>query len=300
MGILNRLFGSTGSIAEKSVKDEEVIAKAWKDYVDTVPKKEDIINKLPYLFGERKAHLQKLIGLLKSELVDIKIGEKEEDDLISNIHAIEHSKKIRRADRLEDCLRYINTRYEYVHALLFHLYALLKSEANIAEKMKNSDIRKYRKLNDKLKSELAVEKTILAKINDISTFHQLLIDLVKGEKIIATMDSSERKLYKKMSVEMGSVLSGKLNRGVLYNLTGGVFNAIKYKVHNAIGNAPKIKPESIYAYHDSVDFEYVNRSEFVTLVRQIIKIQKITDVMSEQSIKVFVHLFREWYNHERR
>jgi len=46
------------------------------------------------------------------------------------------------------------------------------------------------------------------------------------------------------------------------------------------------------------DFEFVNRSEFVDLVRETIKNLKTKEV-SEQMITVFVHLFREWYNHGR-
>lgn len=292
MGLLNRLFGSS---KKESVKTKKLIVKLWKDYLETLEAKEAIINNLPTLFGERKVYLQRILELLDLELVDLNKEEKGEEGLIWNL---EHSEKLKRIERLDDSLNYYNQRFEYIHALLFQLYIILKSEVSIVEKLRtNSDLRKYRKLVDELKSELIVEKVILKKINDRSTFPDILTNLVNKEKTVHIFTSEEKKIYKKMKKEMEDVFSGKVTKGLLYDLAGRVNSAIEYKVHNNIKNAPKVKPDGLWAYHPFIDLEYVNSDEFLVLVKQIIKLQGI--ILTEEMFNVFVYLFREWYNHGR-
>jgi len=284
MGVLNRFFGSTESIAKHAEKDEQIILRSWKEYLNTVPEKEQIINRLPYSFGQRRTPLQRLKQLLELELADVFTAEKDEDDIVLNLHSLEHSKKIKRVHKLELCLRHFEIRHEYVYELLRHLYSVLKSEARLLKKLIDvADLRKFRKFVAHLKSELVVEKTLLEKIGDLETFKDIFSVLVKGEHIIHRMDSKEKKLLKTMQEDMK-------NEGTTYQWVISVFKSIENKFR-------ELEVQGILELHPDVHFELVNRPEFVDLVRETIQRIKAENV-SEQMINVFVHIFREWYNHE--
>ncbi len=106
------------------------------------------------------------------------------------------------------------------------------------------------------------------------------------------MDAKEKRLIKTMQEGIGKIFSNEINEGVTYEWAMAVYDAIEDKVHEAV--ADQIFP----SYHPDIDFEYVNRPEFVVLARETIEQIKGRKV-SEQILIVFVHLFREWYNHER-
>ena len=97
MGVLNHLFGSSESVAEDI--EAESLQKKWKEYLSTVPKKKAIIERFK---GDLKDQ-QELKRLLTLELVDISDEEKEESGLISDLEALEHSEKIKRVHKLEQC-----------------------------------------------------------------------------------------------------------------------------------------------------------------------------------------------------
>lgn len=306
MTLLNRLLGSTESIAKHGEKDEQIILRSWKQYISTVPEKEQIINQLPISFGERKNLLRRLKKLLRLELADVFTAEKEEDDLVLNLQSLEHNKKIKKVHRLEACLGYFETRHEYVYELLRHLYTVLKSEARLLEKLTNNkDIRKFRKLVGHLKSEFEVEQTLLKKIEGIETFHNLFSALVKGEHTIHRMDSEEKRLIQKVQKEFTKTfafLAGrsishqitplKKDKGLMNNWTIDVFNRIEVRVF--LGIMDEVFP----GLHPDIDFEFVNRPEFVLLVKK--SYYDLTEKkVSDEVINVFVHLFREWYNHGR-
>lgn len=302
MALLNRLLGSTESIAKHGEKDEQIILRSWKEYLSTVPEKEQIINQLPFSFGERNNLLRGFKKLLRLELADVFTAEKEEEDLVLNLQSLEHSKKIRRVHRLEDCLRYYETRHEYIYELIMHLYTVLKSEARLLEKLTNNkDIRKFRKLVGHLKSEFEVEQTLLKKIREIETFHNLFSALVKGEHIIHRMDSEEKRLIQKVQKEFTKTFARMAGRSVGHQIAPlklinvwiiDVFNRIEVRVF--LGIMEEVFP----GLHPDIDFEFVNRPEFVLLVKK--SYYDLTEKkVSDEVINVFVHLFREWYNHGR-
>ncbi|MFH0869845.1 MAG: hypothetical protein V1866_02200 [archaeon] len=43
MGTLNRLFGSTESIAKEAQADKESVIRHWNHYLSTVPRKKELI-----------------------------------------------------------------------------------------------------------------------------------------------------------------------------------------------------------------------------------------------------------------
>ena len=128
MWLLNHLFGSTESYAKEIEVDEESIIKHWKHYVSTVPRKKEIIRYVwTRLEADFQNNLQELKRLLDLELVDISGEEKSEIEIIGDLELIKHSQKVKRVHKLEQCLGYAETKYEYVYRLLHHLHSFLKS-----------------------------------------------------------------------------------------------------------------------------------------------------------------------------
>ena len=290
MGLLNHLFGSKESIAKEIEADEEAIVKHWKHYLSTIPRKKDIIEKLRF-DGDFQNILRELKKLLDLELIDISDEEKEESELISDLEAIEHSQKVKRVHKLEQCLGYAETKYEYVYSLLHQLHSILRSQMHLVVKLQAGS-KDSERLIAHIKSQFELESEILNKIEKIETFHSLFLALIKGEHIIRTMDDREKRLLKKMQKGISRIFSNEITEGITYEWAMTVFNAIEDKVHKGVANG------MFPGYHPDIDFEFANRPEFVNLVRESIQNLRKRKV-TEQMINVFVHLFREWYNHER-
>lgn len=286
MGLLNHLFESTESIAKEIEKDDEAIIKHWKSYHDTVSKKKELIDNL-HLDDTLQNSLQELKKLLELEVLDISNEEKEESELISDLEIVEHSKKIKNIHKLEQCLGYAETKYEYVYKLLQQVYSILTYQMQLIIQLQAGP-KDGEKLISHLKSQLELEVEILNKIAKIDTFHNLFSALVKGEHIIKTMDSQEKKLLQRMRDGISKIFSNEITEGITYEWAMGVFNAIEDKVHELVAN-------DFLDQHPDMDFEFANRAIFVDLVKEIIQDIRPRKV-SEQMINVFVHLFREWYN----
>ena len=290
MGLLNHLFGSEESIAKEMKLDDDAITKSWDEYIKTISKKKGIIDGLK-MDSNITNNLKALRKLLDIELVDIRGEEKKVEELAEDLVALEHSQRIRRVQRLEQCLAYAETKHEYVHSLLHQLYSTLKMQMHLTEKFLedpegSDDFIPY------IKSQFELEWTVMKKILNVQTFHSMFSALVKGEHIIKKMDSKEKNILKKMQDGMRKIFSNQIIEGITYEWAMTVFEAIEDKVHEAVA-------DGIFdGYHPDIDFEYVNRPEFIGLVRESIKNLKGRDI-SEQMINVFVHLFREWYNYER-
>ncbi|MFH0869844.1 MAG: hypothetical protein V1866_02195 [archaeon] len=244
-----------------------------------------------------QGNLHELKKLLDLELVDISGEEREESELISDLEAMEHSKRMRRVKRLEDCLAYVETKYEYAHGLLHHLHSVLKTQMHIAMKLEPW-AKKPDQLLSHLKLQLELELNVVEKINNFENatgekFHDLFLALIKGEHIIKTMDSREKRMHAIMQKRFSKVFSNEITEGITCEWASTVYNQVQDIVTNHMTLLAKG-----YNPHDAVDFEFVNRPGFINLVRESIQNIRKNNV-SEQMINVFVHLFREWYNHER-
>ncbi len=290
MGLLNHLFGSTESFAKEIEADEESIIKHWKHYLSTISKKKEIIEKLQ-LDNNFQTNLQEFKKLLELELVDISGEERDESEIISDLGEIENSQKVKRVHKLEQCLGYAETKYEYVYRLLHQLHSILKTQIHIVLKLQTRS-KDAEKLISHLKSQLELEIELLNKIEKIETFHNLFLALIKGEHIIRTMDEREKRLLKKMQKGISKIFSNEINEGITYEWAMTVFSAIEDKVHEGVANG------MFPGYHPDIDLEFANRPEFVELVQESIQNLRKRNV-SEQMINTFVHLFREWYNHGR-
>lgn len=282
MKFLNRLFSTPEDFAVDEEINEKSIAKNLEEYYKTVPEKEGIIIKLPFSYGKRKAILQKLKQLLDLELVDINLLEKEEKDIVADIKELEHDRKIKRVNRLEETLAYAETKYKYSWELLRYLYAALIVEKQIIEKLFTADLRKYRKLVESLKSELAIEKAVIKKIMERKTFPKLFSNLISGEQIIYKLDKKEQRLVK--TFKKGSPIGGITDKWITT-----IFDSMEDAVHELVA-------EGTLDQHPDMGFEFVNRPEFTDLARQVIKSLRPGKKLSESTINVFVHLFREKYN----
>lgn len=311
MRLLNKLFASPEALAKEMAADENLIEKQWKDYLNTVPKKRTIIEHLNAdNFHEQISELKNLLNL---ELMDIENEEKEDLELMADLEKTEHFKKIMRVHRLEQCLAYAETKHEYVYALLKHLFSVLKTEMRLLEL---NSVFTERTIS-KIKSQFELELEIIKKIEKIQTFHNLFTALAKGEYIIKAMDAKEKKLHNKMQktfeklfyakgtsnkallvaqsiavsakYRASKLLSDGMTKEAIHGWIVSVFEAIEDKVYEAVAKG------IIEGYHSDIDFEFVNRKEFVELVREKAMIIGNKRV-SEEKIKVFVYLFREWYN----
>lgn len=289
--MLNRLFGSTEAVAKEIELDENLLVQHWEEYLKTVSKRRAIVKKLTPSSSQFQNNLRELKKLLETELAEISGEEKTESELIADVEQIEHVQKIKRVHKLEQCLGYAETKYEYVYSLLQALYPLLKIQMHVVEKLETGS-KNAKKLISKIQSQCEIEGEIIKKIENIGTFHTLFLALVNGEHIISSMNAREKKLLKRMQKGISKIFSNEITKGITYEWAMNVFNAIEDKVHEGVANG------MFPAYHPDIDFQFVNRPEFVDLVRLNIQILRKRKV-SEQMIAVFVQLFREWYNHER-
>lgn len=284
MAVLNRLFGASESIAEEIELDNKEILNIWKRYAATVPEKKALSNNIL----QNAAEIKKLLNI---ELADIKGEEKKEEELISDLKSLEHSQKIKRVHKLEQCLGYAETKYKYLHGLLEQLHNILKTQMHLIEKIPSNP-----KLAEHLIQQLELESEIIKKIEGIETFPELFAALVKGEHIIKTMDSREKRMLRLIEKRMKAIFKKEIREGITYLWARNVLEEVDDKIHEMVA-------ENLLEDVHNSDFEYVNRPEFVDFVRETIHGAigaglRRKDV-SERMITVFVHAFREWYNHER-
>ena len=212
---------------------------------------------------------------------------------------MEHSKKIKRIDRLEQCLSHTKIKYEYAHELLRQLNSILKTQILILAKLE-SGAKDIDAMIKHLKLQFELEEVIITKINNIESFHNLFLRLVRGEHIVKTMDSSQKQLIEKMQNGINKIFSGEITEGITYEWAMTVFN----EVQDIVMNHEAIIAKG-YDPHEDVDFEFVNSpgtrfedSEFVKIVKNSIINLRKRDV-SNNMLEVFVHIFRDWYNYRR-
>ncbi|HLD05352.1 MAG TPA: hypothetical protein VJG90_06550 [Candidatus Nanoarchaeia archaeon] len=225
MGLLNRLFSSPESTGKKIEVNDLAIQKIWRDYLETTSTKKAIIEQLGS--GEDLSNLLHLLKrLLSSELVDLSNEEKREEELLADLERIEHTKRIKRVQRLKQCLGYAETRHEYVYRLLEQLHSGLKIQMHLVESLL-ANPQHPDKLITHLKQQFELETKIIQKINQIETFQSLFAALVKGEHIILKMDLKEERLLRLMEERLRKIFSQEITEGITYRWAITVFNKVQ-------------------------------------------------------------------------
>lgn len=288
MEIFSHIFGSEEAVAKKIVKTNKNLEINWKSRIKAAfESKRKIVDSLKV---EDNANLQTLKKILTLELGAIETGEIGERKLINYLEKLEHSKQIKRVEKLEQCLYYIETKYEYIYGLLQQLYATTNTQLQIIVNLLSGP-KDSEKLIEHLKLQLKLEAVIVEKIDYVKIFNELFTALAKGEHVIHQMNSKEKKLMKKMQGRMDKIFSGKINKGITDKWVTTVNNAVKDYIQEGYD-------KGLLEGHDSIDLEFVNRPGFVNIVRLSIVTSGKRNV-SEEMINVFVETFREWFNHLR-
>ena len=288
MGLLNYFFSSTEATAKEMKLDNDAILRIWNEYLKTVSDKKAVV----YALRANKninSNLQELKRLLGLELSDISGEERDEAEIIADLEKTGHEEKINKVRRLKQCLGYAKTKYEHVFGLLQHLHSILQAQMHLVEKLLAGS-QDPETLISHINAQLGLEREVIKQIKEIEAvepFDALFSALIKGEHIIQQMTSREKLLYKRLKKLFVSDVPIK---GITSDWAAAVYDAIEDKIREI--SADMAIPGSNHLY---VDFEFVNRPEFVDLVRETIQRLRQKEV-SEEMINAFVSLFRAWYN----
>ena len=237
MAILD-YFNSSEKLAENLELNDEDIILVWKEYIETVKEKNKLISNLS--LKNIKSSVEKLRALLDLELIDISRAKEIDEEMIGNFNKLKDEEKLRRLHRLESCLGYEATRYDYLNKLLAHLYQILQSESNSINNLEENPKEEINNLQSLYIIELEIIKKTekFGKYNQrVETFQKAFLSLVTGEKIIRRINEKKKKLYKRMA-GMKKIFSTdeaeQINEGMTHAWVSAVFNAIEEKVEEAI------------------------------------------------------------------
>jgi hypothetical protein len=292
MGILD-FFTSPKAIAENLEKDNKKLIKIWNDYIKKLPEKSSIISKLKS--ENIKDHIQRLDAFIDEELVFIAEEDTEAEMVLFDIRKLEHLDKIKTIQRLEECLGYAETRYEYLHSLVENLQQTLKDQGRAIESLQKdtTQIENLKKLH-LIELELIDKMKKFGKYNQkLETFQEAFLSLVTGEKTIERMTERQKKLFKKVSDGMRKVYSTdekeQIDEGMTAAWAGEILDGLGDKIR-------ELEAEGFLEGHNPhIDFEFVNKPEFINFVREkYVKLSR--SKVAEDMIKVFVFIFREWFN----
>lgn len=297
MGLLNYFFSSTEATAKEMKLDNDAILRIWNEYLKTVSDKKTVV----YALRANKninSNLQELKRLLDIELSDISGEEKDEAEILADLEKIGSKEKINQVRRLKQCLGYAKTEYEQVFGLLQHLHSILQAQMNLVDKLLAGS-QDAETLISHINAQLGLEREVIKQIKEIKNFDALFSSLIKGEHVIQQMTSREKLLYKRIKKLFTSDVPIK---GITSDWAAAVYDSIEDKIREI--SADMAFPG---AHHVYIDFEFVNRPEFVDLVRETIQrlrpeevrgtIQRVRQKgVSEETINAFVSLFRTWYN----
>jgi len=289
MGLLNRFFRSTEAIAKELVEDENTIVKTWKEYLASTKEKGELIDAIQSGQNLQKL-LQRLKSVVSSELVKISDEEKTEKELLADITAIEHEKNVKRVQKLQYCFYNAETKYKFIYHLLEELLNVLKQELHLTENL-SKGAKNEAVFVAKLKECWKLEQDILAQIGKVKTFHQLFTNLLKREHIIKQLSNKEKRIISLMHKKMS------MNTGIFSQVIHELFKSLDDKVQEAVAATQADGNRYFEENYLNFDFEFVNSPEFVEFVRTTIQsLRSKKQQVSEETINVFVHLFREMYN----
>ena len=291
MGWLDRFLHNTGKIGEDAKDADSKIQEVWKKYFDSVHEKEKIVHGIV-------VDVSRLKELLRTELADMDEDVKAEIEVVNDLVSLSHEYRIKVADRLTQTLDYAERKYEYVYSLVQQIHSILMREFHLATGLQKGWEGDHPQLIVLLQKQVELELLIIKKINDLNEkhgpnrFHELFMDLARGEQIIQRLSEREQRLLRKMNER-----SNRIEESLLNKWGARVMQELEERVHNA-------EAQGLIGYNPDMDFEFVNQSMFEDFVREVIvalrqenaKGNRRKGVPSDAAIKSFVHDFRQWFN----
>lgn len=281
MGWFDRFVANLGNIAKDAADADAKILQAWRKYLDSVPEKEKIIH-------GSIIDVSQLKGILRTELVDLEEDEEAEIEVINDLISLSHEYRLRVAHRLTQTLDYAERKYEYVYSLVQQIHSIIKREFHLASALEKEGGDRAQ-LIGLFQKQIELELLIIKKINDLNErhdrnrFHELFMDLVRGEQAIKRLSEREQKLLQKMKAR-----SERIDNSLLNRWGAKVLELLEERVHEA-------EAQGLLGYNPDMDFEFVNQSMFECLVKDVI-LSLRKKLPSEAAINAFVHDFREWFN----
>ena len=290
MGWLDRFLHNNGKIGEDAKEADVKIQEAWKKYFDSVPEKEKIVHAVVI-------DVVRLKQLLRTELIDLEDDEAEEAEVMLDLASLSHDYRIKSAHRLTRTLDYAERKYEYIYSLVQQIYSVIKREFHLASSLQRAGSNSPKYVIH-LQQQVELEILIIKKINELNEkhgpnrFHELFIDLAKGEHIIKSLSERERRLLQKMSER-----SARIDESLLNKWGARVVQELEERVHEA-------EAQGLIGYNPDMEFEFVNQSMFEDFVKEVIlsirqenaKGNKKKGLPSDAMINSFIHDFRQWFN----
>ena len=226
MGWLDRFIGNLGHIGQDAAEADSEILGAWKKYIESIPEKEKIIH-------SAVIDLLILKNLLRTELVDLEDDEKAKIEVIKDLDSFSHDHRIKSAHRLTQALYYAERKYDYVYSLVKEIYSAIKREFHLASALGKQENDRT-KLLIHFQEQVELEITIIRKINEINEqhgpnrFHELFMDLARGEQFIKKLNVREHWLLRKMKAR-----SDRIDESLLNQWGARVIQQLEDRVHEA-------------------------------------------------------------------
>ncbi|GEM_PF-4650828 len=269
-----------------------------RDYVASALQKRNVI--LSLTPANYQQQLPILRRLLQNELVELGEMERTDAELVANLQAFHRDKAIKRAKRLDACLGYAEMKEEHVHYFLIQLYHTLRSEW-AAVLLLEKGVGNIAEIIEKLKGLWSVEKALLDQMSkrdangngvfvDAGSFKGSVVDLfsklVRGEHVIHSMDEHMRELVQQLMPQMREdPVAG--TRGRLVDFIENIHQAVKDRINELVASGDELQ-------HEHLDFDVVNRPDFIELVRA--KNAEHSAGLDEDELRAFVLIYRNWFN----
>ncbi len=284
MGLLNWYFSDERKV-KQALYDDEKIDSIWKGYFESFNHKNTIVQDLS---TSDLRGLVKLIPLLQHEIIELESNDAKQLEIVEDLKNVSLSDRSKRLRRIKQSLDYGMTQHEYAHELVIHLADCLQNELHIVGRL-SQESKHADELISHLKDQITLEEEIIQKIKAVPNFHSLFVSLARDEHLFRKLDEKKGSLRKRMWARMSGIFGGEITEGLTYQWLDETYRNLDEAIHKAHEN---FTLESI----DFADYEFVNRPEFVQLVRN--SIMKIRGKMpSDKLILVFANHFREWFIH---
>jgi hypothetical protein len=287
MGLLDSYFRYSPPLLFKP--SAQKIVNIWNDYLLTLDEKKKLLEQHDDQIGS------KLLKVLNSELIDINTDDKISTGEAAALHNAMHSRRIQHVPRLVEALHYVDTKYEFIHALLSHLYATLAQQLRIAKRLQNEYAQQE---ITSLAKEIAKEREIVQTIVDlIPPFQKLLVDIIQQTYVVEQLNDHARELYAKYTRRLIELRHAEVKEGESSEEFASWLSEVTSKVTfiaERLHEDGTLEREEIPTF--VADFWIVNGPTAPVIIADIMeKVSKRP--ISEAEVKAFTAVIREYYNY---